>query len=281
MTVMEDMQAPANLTDGRALYLDMVKKSLLNMIYGDKEVIYITPRNPVKRAIMVAAQACGMKIVIPKQFDPAKRLEGNDWPVQSQTLLNIKRLDNIQMCVETALADNVPGDLIETGVWRGGATILMRAVLKAYNARDRVVYVCDSFEGLPAPSKEYAMDADIPYHTWKALAVPMEEVQANFARYDLLDAQVKFLKGWFKDTLPTAPVKQIAVMRLDGDMYESTMDALKALYPKLSPGGFAIIDEYYHLEPCRQAVEDYRGQHGITEQIIAIDAEGAYWRRAK
>lgn len=181
MTVMEDMQAPANLTDGRALYLDMVKKSLLNMIYGDKEVIYITPRNPVKRAIMVAAQACGMKIVIPKQFDPAKRLEGNDWPVQSQTLLNIKRLDNIQMCVETALADNVPGDLIETGVWRGGATILMRAVLKAYNARDRVVYVCDSFEGLPAPSKEYAMDADIPYHTWKALAVPMEEVQANFA----------------------------------------------------------------------------------------------------
>ena len=68
--------------------------------------------------------------------------------------------------------------------------------------------------------------------------MPLETVKANFEKYGLLDAQVVFLKGWFKDTLPAAPIGKLAVMRLDGDMYESTMDALKSLYPELSPGGY-------------------------------------------
>ena len=281
MTTMESMPAVTDLADGRALYLDLMKRSLLNMIYGDKEVIYIEPRNPLKKLIKAAAEACNMRIVIPKQFDAAKRLDGTDWPVQSQTLLNIQRLDNIQFCIEQVLADHVPGDLIETGVWRGGGIILMRAVLKAYGVQDRVVYGADSFAGLPPPDKAYPLDADIPYHTWKALMVSLEEVQANFARYGLLDDQVRFLKGWFKDTLPTAPMQQVAVMRLDGDMYESTMDSLKSLYPKLSVGGYAIIDEYHHLVACRQAVDDYRKQHSITDELITIDTYSAYWRRTQ
>ena len=99
--------------------------------------------------------------------------------------------------------------------------------------------------------------------------------------YGLWDDQVRFLKGWFKDTLPNAPMQQIAVMRLDGDMYELTMDGLNALYPRLSVGGFVIIDDYVLLEPCRQAVDDYRRQHDITEEIVPIDFTGAYWRREK
>jgi O-methyltransferase len=105
-------------------------------------------------------------------------------------------------------------------------------------------------------------------------------VQEHFRRFDLLDDNVRFLKGWFKDTLPSAPIEKLAVMRLDGDMYESTMDALKALYPKLSPGGFVIIDDYGCIPACKKAVEDYRAAHGIVEQIVTIDWSGVYWRKA-
>ncbi len=97
----------------------------------------------------------------------------------------------------------------------------------------------------------------------------------------MLDEGVRFLKGWFKDTLPSAEAEAYAVLRLDGDMYESTMDALNALYPKLSPGGFLIVDDYGAVPACRQAVEDYRAVHGIDEPIIEIDWTGAYWRKAR
>ena len=114
-------------------------------------------------------------------------------------------------------------------------------------------------------------------HLERDLAVSLEQVQANFARYELLDDQVKFLKGWFRDTLPDSPVEALAVMRLDGDLYESTMDALVHLYPKLSPGGFVIVDDY-GLTTCRAAVDDYRERHEIKEPLVEIDWTGAYWR---
>jgi hypothetical protein len=95
----------------------------------------------------------------------------------------------------------------------------------------------------------------------------------------MLDRQVRFLEGWFKDTLPTAPIGQIAVLRLDGDMYESTIQALEALYERVSPGGFVIIDDYF-LGPCRQAVTDFRSRTGIIDSIIDIDGKGVFWRKS-
>jgi len=196
-------------------------------------------------------------------------------------MIGLKRLDNIQSCIESVLADNVPGDLIETGVWRGGATIFMRGALKAFGATDRIVWVADSFEGCPAPDAErYPADKEDKLHTSAELAVPLETVKANFRRYGLLDGQVRFLRGWFRDTLPAAPVERLAVMRLDGDLYESTMDALTNLYPKLSPGGYVIIDDFGAMESCRKAVLDYRKKFGIEEKIVGIDWTGAYWRRS-
>ncbi len=268
------------LDDCCTLYLNLMKRSLLNMIYGDKEVVYTAPRGLLKQLIFKAIRTGGVEVVRPKKFDPERRLSGRDWPTDGQTMLSLQRLDNIQYCVETALTDDIPGDLIETGVWRGGAAIFMRALLKAHGVADRTVYVADSFAGLPPPDNaKYPQDADIPYHTMKELMISVEQVQGNFARYELLDDQVKFLKGWFRDTLPTAPMQKLAVMRLDGDMYESTLDGLNALYPKLSVGGFVIIDDYEMLEPCRQAVDDYRAQHGIQEKIETVDFAGAFWRR--
>lgn len=143
-------------------------------------------------------------------------------------MIGIRRLDNLQDCLIDVLERRIPGDLIETGVWRGGAAIFMRAVLKVFDDTTRMVWVADSFQGLPDPER-YPADEGTFYWEQEELAVPFETVKANFTRYGLLDGQVRFLPGWFKDTLFTAPMERLAVLRLDGDMYESTMVALEAL----------------------------------------------------
>ena len=235
------------------LYLDLMKRCLTGWIYADPNVA---------------------------PFDDGTRTEGRDWPVVGHTMVGFKRLDNLQMCVEDIIRRGVPGDLIETGVWRGGSTIFMRAILQAHGDAARRVWVADSFQGLPPPDPEkYPADAGDTHHTHADLAVSLEQVRAHFERYGLLDDRVRFLKGWFKDTLPTAPIERLAVARLDGDMYESTMDALTSLYPKLSPGGYLIVDDFGYAEACRKAVHDYRAAHGITEEIVTIDWTGSFWRK--
>ena len=157
----------------------------------------------------------------------------------------------------------------------------MRAVLAAYGDEKRSVWLADSFAGLPPPNTaEYKADKlFMPDLYGGVLAVPETEVRANFERYGLLDDQVRFLPGWFKDTLPNAPIDRIAVLRLDGDLYESTIQALDALYPRLSPGGFCIVDDYLAVKACKQAVTDYRTKHGITAEIVDIDGTGVLWRK--
>jgi O-methyltransferase len=270
--------AGSALVDPKTLYIDLVKRCVTNWIYADGEQQRLKMRGFFRRAFhLLAGEPRRVKV---KPFDPALRSDGRDWPASAHTMIGLKRLDNLQWCVEEALRNGVPGDFIETGVWRGGAMILVRAILKAWGVKDRVVWVADSFEGLPAPAPgKYPEDARDRHHLYKQLAVPLEEVQANFERYGLLDEQVRFLKGWFSDTLASAPIERLAVARLDGDMYGSTMDALTSLYPKLSPGGFLIVDDYGALTVCKQAVEDYRAQHRITQPIVPIDWTGVYWRR--
>lgn len=216
-----------------------------------------------------------------KGFDPEVREYGWDWPSNAHSMIGKKRMQNVRDLVESVIGNGVPGDLIETGVWRGGACIFMRGILKTYGVTDRTVWLADSFEGLPPPNDaKYPQDRGDSFHTFKELAVTLEEVRDNFARYDLLDDQVKFLEGWFRDTLPTAPIERLALLRLDGDMYESTMDALTPLYPKLSPGGYVIVDDYHVVPACKQAVEDFRTARGIVDEIVEIDGVGVYWQRS-
>jgi hypothetical protein len=157
----------------------------------------------------------------------------------------------------------------------------MKSILAAYGVRDRRVWVADSFQGLPVPDGvNFPQDIPEDLSSFDELAVSQEQVKANFARYDLLDDQVQFLEGWFKDTLPTAPVESLAVLRLDGDYYESTIQILESLYHKVSPGGFVIVDDYGCIEACRQAVTDFRTANGIDDPIVKVDWTGVYWRRA-
>ncbi|WP_240772881.1 TylF/MycF family methyltransferase [Phragmitibacter flavus] len=265
----------------RETYLQLMKNILLNKIYGQVEIRPVIGANPVNRLVAKAVKSAGLLLVKEIHVGPNGRDVGLDWPATAHTMIGMKRLDNVQFCIEDVIVKGVPGDVIETGVWRGGATILMRAVLKAWGVTDRKVWVADSFEGLPAPDEEkYPADRGDRFHTFEQLKVSLEQVQANFRSYDLLDDQVKFLKGWFSETLPHAPIERLAVMRLDGDMYESTMDALVSLYPKLSVGGYVIIDDYEAVPACKQAVHDYRAKHGIEDEIITIDPQSSYWRRS-
>ena len=179
------------------------------------------------------------------KFDAKARSQGLDWPAEAETMIGMKRLDNVDFCVRSVLERGIPGDFIETGVWRGGTCILMRAALKAYGDTNRVVWAADSFAGLPPPDPRYPQDEGSTFHNYSdLLGVSLDQVRENFRRYGLLDDQVRFLKGWFKDTLPAAPIPRLAIARLDGDLYASTMDALEALYPKLSQGGYLIVDDY-------------------------------------
>jgi O-methyltransferase len=209
----------------------------------------------------------------------AQREFGLDWPEHAETMAGLRRLTNLRELACAVVEEDIPGDLIETGVWRGGSAILMRAVLGACGDEQRRVWVADSFSGLPSPSPDYPADAGLDYSHERVLAVSADQVRANFQRYGLLDERVRFLEGLFKDTLPGAPIERLSLMRLDGDLYESTMDALTALYPRLSPGGFCIIDDYGALEACRRAVHDFRTAHGIADPIVPIDWTGVYWRR--
>jgi O-methyltransferase len=235
-------------------------------------------------------------VEIPQGFDPlmfyfdsdflkgffGQKYEGAIWPEKGETMIGFKRLSNLEFCVKETITNKIPGDLIETGVWRGGACIFMRALLKIFDVNDKTVWVADSFEGLPPPNtKSFPEDQDDQLHKNQELAVPLEEVINNFSEYELLDDRVKFLKGWFKDTLPAAPIQKLSVLRLDGDMYESTIDALFNLYPKLSLGGFCIIDDWGAVPACKKAVEDYREVFNIQEPIQAIDWTGVFWKKEK
>ena len=223
----------------------------------------------------------GLEIVRSYKLDLEKREQGLDWPPEAETMVGMKRLNNVQECVTDVLRSGVPGDILETGVWRGGCCIFMKAILAAYGDTTRNVWLADSFEGLPKPNAEqYPEDRDDKlWMRGGVLGVPVEAVQENFRRYGLLDERVKFLKGWFRDTLPTAPVRQLSILRLDGDMYESTIQVLDAVYSKVSPGGYVIIDDY-HLRGCKAAVDDFRGNHGIRDPLMSVDWAGVYWRRS-
>jgi O-methyltransferase len=211
---------------------------------------------------------------------PELRKNGYDWPANAYTMIGLNRLNNIEVCINKVINDNIEGDFMETGVWRGGAAIFMRAVLKDLNVVDRFVWAADSFEGLPEPNKQkYAADSKSNLHLQKFMCVTLDEVKENFRRFNLLDANVIFLKGFFSETLPTAPVKKLAILRLDGDMYESTIDSLQSLYYKVSSGGFIIVDDYNAFDFCKKAVDDFRRENKISTPIVQIDQEAVFWRK--
>jgi hypothetical protein len=210
--------------------------------------------------------------------DPERRSAGRDWPSTAESMIGLFRMDSLHACLLDVLQRGVLGDVIEAGVWRGGATIFMRAVLDAFGARDRRVWVADSFAGLPPPDAAFPADQGDVHWQYSELAVPLDTVKENFARYGLLDDRVVFVPGWFRDTLPSLPVDRLAILRIDADMYESTSVALRTLYSKVSEGGYVILDDYGGLPASRLAVDEFRQEMGIADPLLMIDWTGAKWK---
>jgi O-methyltransferase len=250
---------PSEVNRLRSLYLDLLENALTGSVYGDQ------PMDPWSGG----------------KFDPEVRRIGRDWPSGAQTMIGTARMRNLRSLTESVLGDDVPGDFLEAGVWRGGACIYARGIFAAYNNSGRKVWVADSFAGLPKPDADkYPADAGDRHHTMPELAISLDEVKGNFAKYDLLDEQVVFVPGWFKDTLPGLPVEKLSVLRLDGDMYSSTMETLEALYYRVQPGGYVIIDDYILL-PCREAVDDFRRKLNIFEPLQHVDGAAVFWRKER
>ena len=210
-------------------------------------------------------------------YDGEKRQNGLDWPWLGYSMIGARRMDQLQWSLETLLREDVKGDLLEAGVWRGGAGMLMKAILRARDDNSRTVWLADSFQGLPRPMTE----ADGPdWSTLDYFAVTADQVRANFDWFGLWDERVRLLPGWFSESLPTAPIEKLALLRLDADLYHSTMDVLTHLYPRVSDRGFVIVDDYGTLPACRRAVEDFLSARGESPQIIDIDGSGVYWRKS-
>jgi O-methyltransferase len=283
---------PAASPEAPKLYLDLLKGCLTRELFLDEEFTDVlwwpdsVPLGDPDEVWAILEQWGGLRLVRPSRSGQKRRL-GRDTPPHGESMIGAARLDNVQELVTRVIAEQVPGDLVETGVWRGGSVILMRAVMAAYGASDRTIWAFDSFEGLPEPDVErYPMDVSLQLEagTKKGLmkgmlSVTADQVRRNIERYGLLDEHIRIVEGWFCDTLPVAPIEQIAVLRLDGDLYQSTMDGLVNLEPKVVPGGFVIVDDYGSIDACRQAVTDYREEQDITAEIQRIDWTGVWWQK--
>jgi hypothetical protein len=272
------------LDELRQRYINLLKATIRNSMYQ-------TMKPPTKADLARMWLLKQQLLFKYRQFRSAEGLRFSPtqlyWTIQgnlipAHTMGSQANVDNVHFCVEDVLKNNTPGDLLEAGVYRGGQSILMKGILEAWGDTERKVILADSFEGLPEPDPNSNMDDVIAHEVLKKVglfAASEETVRQNFMNYGLLDDRVVFLKGWFSDTLPTAPIDKLAIMRLDADYYDSTMDALVNLYPKLSVGGWVILDDYGHPLGCRTAVHEFREKHGITDEILMADEHVGYWQR--
>lgn len=218
----------------------------------------------------------------PHPYDPERRRAGRDWPLFGYTMTGDLRVEALRKVIEDALKNNVVGDFIELGVWRGGTSIMAAAVFKAYKQTNRKVWVCDSFEGLPEAAEGLA---DKNYWSQMSyLKVSKEQVMHNFQKYGLLNDNIQFVKGFFFDSLPKLRHQQLhsgwklSILRLDGDMYESCLDSIFNLYEFLSVGGYVIIDDW-NIPECNEAINEFLRTHSLVPNIVRIDKSAVYWKK--
>lgn len=285
-------------------------------------------------------------VVLNRLYNPhSGSNDGKTWPpgANAFSMAGQRRLDSFSALVATAIEDGVPGNVIETGVWRGGASFMAAKTMElmGVKAAGRRAYLADSFQGIPdqatygkgrftdppstansvvegaVPSKRMSKKAAATAAgSWFGRALSLaadpitnlmnvidggahtlailnnnspERVRADAVRIGLDMSRLTFVVGFFNESIPKLvkdePTVQFAVVRLDGDTFLSTYEAIDLLYPRLSPGGFLIVDDYLDWLTCRKAIDLYRQRHSIMEPIIAVphatgeETRGVYWRK--
>lgn len=283
--LLEPYDAPPAETELRRRYLDLLARALVNLIYPENELrlVHLERNRPRDDALEEQRFLRDIRYIKAEAFErlvEAKRERSHDYRY-SHTMVGLRRLENLERCAVRVFAADVPGDFLEAGVCRGGASIFLRALQVAYGQSDRTTWVADSFEGLPPPlhSIDVEQGRDFSEHRQPWLAASLHAVKDNFRTYDLLSDQVRFLPGWFAESLPSSPVERLAILRVDADLYASTYDVLSALYDRVSPGGYVVIDEYSVFEACRRAVDDFLAERSIQPALRPIDREAVFWRK--
>ena len=270
-------------------YLDLLKRTLVNLVYAEDALRLDTALSGGLGTDQLARQRQLRDVRYERadayaQLVATKREGGLDgfWGARlAHTMIGLDGLDNLERCAHRVFADGVPGDFLEAGVCHGGASIFLRALQVAYGEEDRVTWLADSFAGVPPPThevdREHELDLTEERFPW--MAAGPGAVRDNFETYDLLSDRVRFLEGLFADTLPDAPVGRLAILRIDGDLYESTRDVLDALYDRVSDGGYVIVDDYGCLEPCRIAVDEFLAERRLDVELDQVDWTRVCWRK--
>jgi O-methyltransferase len=205
--------------------------------------------------------------------------------VRPYTLTSPERICSCVRAVEYLVANEIPGDVVECGVWKGGTVMAIALTLLRLGDRNRHLYLFDTFEGMAPPT-----DADVDFRGAGAAAqlakstkgpegrvwayASLEEVQRAVLGTGIDPSRVHFVKGRVEDTLPAQAPDQIGLLRLDTDWYESTRHELVHLYPRLVSGGVIIIDDYGHWQGARRAVDEYVACERIPLLLNRIDYTG-------
>ncbi len=264
-------------------YIDLLKKSLMGCLsdLSFNEVGYSknTGLKKIANWFFLKLLPKSLMIVRISNGSPDTRKNRSDSSFGSFTMVGHKRLDFLEDAIRKIVQEGIDGDLLEAGVWRGGSAIFMKKMLDILGEK-RNLYCADSFEGMPKPKLEQDLYSDKgDLSSVKYYSVNVEKVRANFEQFNALDQSVHFIKGWFSKTLPKLPVSKLALLRVDCDLYESTMDVLKNLYDKVQDQGFVYIDDYYNWGSCRKAVEDFRETEGVKGALVRVDFDSVYWRK--
>src|SRR3984885_15083008 len=194
-------------------YLTLLKEAITASLYPESSWMVIRKEHRkgiasfgitsfLKHSFLELLSSQNFVLVKKRPFDPKVRGNGEDWPMFGYSMIGHRRLENIEYCIRSALSSGIEGDFVECGVWRGGASIYARNVLNLLGAQDRTVWLADSFEGFPVQKQEDKLDP--PLAGVSKMIGQLDEVKENFARFGLLGDNVKFLKGWFSDTLAGA-----------------------------------------------------------------------------
>jgi hypothetical protein len=273
----------------RRRYIDLLKRALANFIYPENELRIETleERGLGEDRLAYERALRDIRYRDVETFEQLLRFKREGWNWKSRparfshTMIGLRRLDNLDYCAAEVVREGIEGDFMEAGVLQGGASIFLRGLQVAYGESHRRMWVADSFAGLPPAQHEadvaIGIDFTEPQQPW--LAWPLHAVRDNFRTYGLLSDEVRFLEGWFSETLPHAPIEKLAILRLDADLYESTRDVLVPLYDKVVPGGYIIVDDYGAFEACSRAVDEFRAERGDTAPLRRIDWSGVYWKK--
>ena len=214
-------------------------------------------------------------------FNYTRRYNGKDWPEFASTMAGMKRQMNIRDLIVDVEKHDIPGDIVEAGVWRGGSSIMIRGILDYINS-PRTNWLFDSFSGLPKPTTNHD---DARWARMDYVAVSLQEVKEYFHMANVRMDKVKFVKGFHCDTFPgvrngTIPLGNISILRMDSDMWEASMDILFHVWDRISVGGWVINDDGYL--PADQAIKDFSNIHEFSFDKIQVgDGVAYYFQKTK